>query len=158
LKLLDNLEDLVDRRARHVFHRAWGVDLDSFFTLTNQIRAALPEEVKKAVRITEESGRIIAGAHEEADRIVGEAKEHAALLVSNDEITRQATHQAEDIISRAMSEAADIRAGAEDYARRVVANLEDFAARVLDTIRQGRTQLEASASRPAGGPGKSPAE
>jgi len=33
-----------------------------------------------------------------------------------------------------------------------------FAARVLDTIRQGRTQLEASASRPAGGPGKPTAE
>jgi len=44
-----------------------GKDLDRMFALINRIRAALPEEVDRASRITEESEKIISRARQEAE-------------------------------------------------------------------------------------------
>jgi pantetheine-phosphate adenylyltransferase len=142
LKLIDALEDLVEQTRWRMFHRVYGVDEDAFFTLTNKLRASLPEEVKTAARITRDSERILADAQDRAERIITDAKEQAALLVSNDEITRQAQRQAQEIIRRAQEEARQVRGEVTDYSRQVLANLEGYAARVLAAIQQGKERLE----------------
>jgi hypothetical protein len=153
LKLLDQLEDLIDKHPFKLFHRAYGVDLDQFFTLTNRIRATLPEEVKRATQVSRDTERIIAAAKDEAQRITDraereraqtmrEAQEQAALLVSNDEITRQAQEQAADILRRADQEAAEMRQEMDGYARQVLSGLEAYTRRVLAAVQKGKEKLE----------------
>jgi len=152
LKLIDSLEDLVERTRWRMFHRVYGLDEDQFFTLTNRLRASLPEEVKTAARVARDTERILADAQEQAEQVITEAKERAAVLVSNDEITKQAQRQAEEIIRRAQEEARQVRREMDDYSQQVLGNLEAYAARVLAAVRKGKEQLEAPPAHEAEAP------
>ena len=67
LKLIDQLESLVeDSRHLGILNLSIGLDREEFFELTNKLRASLPDEVRKACRVTAESERIVGGAREAA--------------------------------------------------------------------------------------------
>ncbi len=141
LKQLEELERMGEEHRPQLMHRAWGFDLDRFFTQLNRVRSALPEEIKTATRVAQERQQILETAEAERDRLLEEAREQAALLVSNDEVVRRATEQAEEIIQRATSEGVEIRRSAEEYATRALANLEEYVTRVLSAVRAGRERL-----------------
>ena len=151
MELLDKIEELVEK-SRQLFSTAF-VNIDEFYTLTNKIRASLPEDVKSAARITREADHIIADAKEqsaqgidqaqaEAAKIVEDVKAEAARLVDSSEIKRLATAQAKEIIASAEEEARGTKAGADEYANEVLSDLESFATKVLSTIQRGRDKLE----------------
>jgi hypothetical protein len=152
LKMLDKLEGLVEG-AVHLFNKAWFVDLEEFFVLTNRIRASLPEEVKRASRVAVDSDRIVGSAREEAAhmseqarieavRVVESAREEAARLVDSSEINRLATAQAKEIVAASEQTAREVRGGADEYAKEVLTSLENFAAKIIGTIQRGRDKLE----------------
>lgn len=143
LKRLEELERMGEEHRPQVLHRAWGFDLDRFFTQVNRIRSALPEEIKTATRVVQERQRILESAEAERERLLEEAREQAALLVSNDEVVRRATERAEEIIQRATAESNEIRRSAEEYATRALANLEEYVTRVLSAVRSARERLSA---------------
>jgi vacuolar-type H+-ATPase subunit H len=148
------LESLVEG-ARHFLGKAMFVDIDRFFVLTNKIRASLPDEVKKASRITRDSEKVIDAARQEAAtqaesaraeaaRIIEEAKKQASKLVDESEIHKMATAQATGIISSAEETAQRTRNGADDYAREVLAKLENIVADTIGTIQRGKEKLKKS--------------
>src|SRR3990170_1058986 len=100
LKLLDRLEDMLEHRPQFM-NRAWGVDLDMFFTLTRKVRASLPDEVRQARRVQSDQDRIISDAREEAGRVLEDARNQAGLLVSQSEITRTASERSQSLIAQA---------------------------------------------------------
>ena len=142
------MERMGEESRPQFLHRAWGFDLDRFFAQVNRIRAALPEEIKAANRVSQERAQILESAEAERQRLLEEAREQAALLVSNDEIVRRATEQAEEIIQRATTEAGEIRRGAEGYATRVLANLEEYVTRILGAVRTARERLSVGPEEP----------
>jgi vacuolar-type H+-ATPase subunit H len=153
LRLLDELEELIEDKTVKVFHRIWGLSEDEFFMLTNKIRASLPEEVKKANRAAADSDRIMAAAREEAEvilnnarlearRIMDEAKSEATHLVDTSEISKLATVQAREIVSGAENSAREIRRGADEYATQVLSGLEDHLAKLTGSCQRGREKLE----------------
>jgi hypothetical protein len=157
LKLLDRLEEQVED-AIHFWNKAMFVDQDEFFALTNKIRASLPDEVKRASRLANDSDRIVAAARDEANRILEQARAEAAaaieegriqvsLLLDSSEIKRLATAQAKEIIQAAETTAREIRFGADDYSREVLANLENYTSRIIGTVQRGREKLDERLSR-----------
>lgn len=152
LKLLDSLEELAD--STHTFlGKVWGLDYEEFHMLTNKIRASLPDEVRRASRLTSDSDRIVSAAREEAEvikeqaveeanRVVEEARQMAARLVDTSEINRLAKAQAQDIMSNAEASAREVRRGADEYAREVLAAIENHLAKVMGTLQKGREKLE----------------
>lgn len=152
LKLLDELEEHVEG-SKQVMNKALWVDLDEFFARTNKIRASLPEEMKRANRISRESQRILEDAREEARRLLEEARAEAERtvtaaraeaerLVEQGEIRRLATEKAAEIIAAAEQRAEEIRKGAHGYAREVLGNLEVSVNKILASIRKGQEQLQ----------------
>jgi len=152
LKLLDSLEDLAEGSYR-LFGKAWGLDLDEFHMLTNKIRASLPDEVRRASRVANDSDKIVSAAKEEADliveqatvesnRIVDEARQMASKLVDTSEINRLAKAQAQEIMTCAETAARDTRRGADEYAREVLSAVENHLAKVMGTIQKGREKLD----------------
>jgi len=151
-KLIDRLEDLVEN-SRHFFNKAWGIDLEEFYILTNKIKATLPDDVRKATRLTKDSQRIVDEAQMEAqqilertkkecDRILSDAKTEGERLKDNHEITRLATAQAKEMLSQAETGAIEMRRGADEYALEVLTKLENEMARHMTSIQRGREKLE----------------
>lgn len=152
IKLLDKLEELVEDSLQ-VFGRAVWVNADEFFVYTNKIRAFLPEDMKRASRISrdseklledaqQETERVLQGARAEAERYLQEAHSRALQMVAHNEIRRQAEQDAERIMLEAEQNAREVKAGADQYAREVLASLDTFLGRIMGTIQRGRAKLD----------------
>ena len=118
------------------------VDQNAALGLIDELRVAVPEEVRAAKRINAESERIIERAQEEAERIVARAEEQAAFLIDERGLTRAAEEESRRIMSRAEADAEEVRGGADEYAASVLSGLEDDVIRTLQSIRKGIELLD----------------
>jgi phage shock protein A len=121
--------------------------------LVDQLRVAVPEEVRAAKRINAEGERIIEKAQEEAERTIARAQEQAAFLIEERGLTEAAREESERIIAASEAEAEEIRRGADEYAASVLIGLEGDLVRTLQSIKKGVALLDErrSALRGAGG-------
>jgi hypothetical protein len=118
------------------------VDQNAALGLIDELRVAVPEEVRAAKRINSEGERIIEKAQEEAERIVGRAQEQAAFLIDERGLTQAAEAESQRIIEDAHADADHIRAGADDYALSVLEGLEGDVQRTLQSIHKGLGLLD----------------
>jgi cell division septum initiation protein DivIVA len=118
------------------------VDQNAALGLIDELRVAVPEEVRAAKRINAEGERIIEKAQDEAERIVAKAQEQAAFLIDERGLTQAAEAQSRDIIAAARSDGDDIRRGADDYAVSVLVSLEGDVERTLESIKKGIALLD----------------
>jgi vacuolar-type H+-ATPase subunit H len=153
LHLIDRLEALLNEGSHPPLTKKVMIDEQRAWEIIDQMRVAIPEEVKKAKRINQERDRIIAQANEESARIVELGKEEAQQLASETEIAKQAQARAATIVERAQREADALKADADDYTIQVLSKLEEDLAKALSIVRNGLLKLdsERSYAGPAGG-------
>ena len=118
------------------------IDKDAAFDLIDELRAAIPEEIRAAKRINSEGERIIEKAQEEAERIVASAQEQAAFLIEERGLTAAAEEASGRIIAQAQDESAEVRRGADEYAASVLIGLEGEVVRTLQSIKKGIALLD----------------
>ncbi len=118
------------------------VDQNAALGLIDELRVAVPEEVRAAKRINSEGERIIEKAQEEAERIVARAQEQAAFLIDERGLTRAAEDESRRMLARADSDAHEIRRGADEYAVSVLVGLEGDVVRTLQSIKKGIELLD----------------
>lgn len=143
-----DIQHLVDRLEQTLGEsRSFGgylfVNEDRIFNLIDQMRVAIPEEVKRANRIEAEKDRILAQAKEEAERIRGLAKAEAMELVKRDAVVVSAQQRADNIIERARREADVLRRDADAYVVDSLAKLEEDLLRLLSVVRNGMRKVQA---------------
>jgi len=110
--------------------------------LIDQLRVAIPEEVRQARRLNQETDRMLAKAREEAEQIIGAAQEQAALLLQDQSILREAETKAQDVVDRAQGKAEDTMKGADQYAADVLVRLESDLVKTLSIIKKSLEVLE----------------
>jgi len=140
--LVDRLEQALNESFRFPLSAYLFVNEDRVFNIIDQMRVAIPEEVKRANRIEAEKDRILAQAKEEADRIRELAKQEAAELVRRDSISLSSQQRADNILERARREAEALRHDADAYVVEVLINLEEDLLRSLSVVRNGLTKVQ----------------
>ena len=100
--LLDQLEELVSLSKRVPFSGRVMVEENEFLALVDQLRIAVPNEVKQAQRVIRERQAIIQESHEEATRILDAARKRADYFVSQDGILNEARLKSEQILQDAL--------------------------------------------------------
>jgi F0F1-type ATP synthase membrane subunit b/b' len=118
------------------------VDQAAALGLIDELRVAVPEEVRAAKRINAEGERIIEKAQEEAERILARAQEQAAFLIDERGLTQQAEAESRRIVGEAEADAEDVRRGADEYAVNVLVGLEGDVVRTLQSIKKGIDLLD----------------
>ena len=113
------------------------VDQNAALGLIDELRVAVPEEIRAAKRINTEGERIIEKAQEEAERIVARAQEQAAFLIDERGLTQAADGQSRQIIAESHRDADEIRRGADEYAVSVLVGLEGDVVKTLQSIKKG---------------------
>ena len=96
---------------------------DEFHDVIDQMRTAIPKEIRQAERIQQERERIVAQAKEEAERVLQLAEVDAEKLAEDNKIIDAANQRAQTIIERAQREADVLKVDADDYARGVLESL-----------------------------------
>ena len=123
------------------------VDQNAALGLIDELRVAVPEEVRAAKRINAEGERIIEKAQEEAERVVARAQEQAAFLIEERGLTQAADEESRRIIEDANLDADDVRRGADDYAVAVLDGLRSDVEKTLRSIDKGIGMLDQRRAR-----------
>jgi vacuolar-type H+-ATPase subunit H len=118
------------------------IDRERAYDLLDQLRTAVPEEIRQAKRINEETERIVERAQEESERILARAQEQAAFLIEERELTRAAEQRSKEIVADGQREAEEIRRGADEYAQTVLVHLEGECIKALQSIKRGLALLD----------------
>jgi hypothetical protein len=148
LHLVDRLEELFNKSHAIPLTHNVIVDEDKFLDIIDQMRIAIPEEVKKAQEVFSKKDRVMAQAQEEANRTLQLAREKASDLTEKEALVSDARRRADQIIDQARMDAENIKAGADQYAQDSLLNLEQAMEQLLTQIRNGVQVLEQNRSRP----------
>ena len=142
LHLVDRLEELFNESRPIWLTHSVIVDEDRMLDLIDQMRVAIPEEIKKAQQIIAQRDRVLAQAKEEANRTIGLAREKAEKQMENNELIQAARSKADQIINQAHQEAGMTQQEADRYVVDALANLEGQLAGLLNQVRNGINTLQ----------------
>lgn len=140
--LVDRIEQVLADSRRVPLTASVLVDEERLYSIIDQMRVSIPEEMKRAGRIEAEKDRILAQAHEEAERIRELARQEAADMVRRDTVMASAQQRADTILERARRDADVMRGESDAYAMEVLLKLEEDLLRFLTVIRNGMRKLE----------------
>ena len=97
LHLVDRLEELFNESRPIPFTNNVVVDEDRMLDLIDQMRVAIPEQVKEAQKLLSERDRTLAQAKEEAQRTIKMAREKSEGLLERDSMVEAAHSRADEI-------------------------------------------------------------
>ncbi|MDA1010075.1 MAG: hypothetical protein O2888_01230 [Chloroflexi bacterium] len=164
LHLVDRLEELVAGAQKMPIGNRAIIDRRRMLDLIDQMRVAVPHEVREAQDIVAEREAIRREAEEEGRIIIAQAEERAAELIEEHSITEGAKQRAEEIsveaerrleeqvaavnrdIQQRVQESRRIAreqmAAADEYARELLVRLERQLQAFQNSVRAGVQQLE----------------
>jgi hypothetical protein len=140
--LVDRLEQALNESTRVPLSAYLLVNEEKVYGLLDQLRVAVPEEIKRANRIEAEKDRILAQAKEEAERIRELARQEANELVKRDAIVGAAQNRAENIVERARRDSEALRQDADVYIMEVLNKLEEDLLRTLKVVQNGLQKVQ----------------
>ncbi|MCB2202411.1 hypothetical protein KQH56_00240 [bacterium] len=149
LHLVDRLEELFNESRPIWLTHSVIVDEDRMLDLIDQMRVAVPEEIKKAQQIITQRDRILAQAKEEANRTVTLARDKAEKRLEGNELIQSARSRADEIIEQAHKEAAVTQKEADQYILDSLSRLEAEMSQLLGQVRNGITTLQADNYSPS---------
>lgn len=151
MHLVDRLEDLFNQSRPIPFTHNVVVDEDRILDLIDQMRMAIPDEIREAQKILAQRDRIVAQAQEEANRTLAIAREKSEQLLGRDAMMQAAQGRADQIIVQARAEAENIRRDADDYVMDTLRRLEMELDRSLTQVRNGIMTIDSQHAREVSG-------
>ena len=149
LQLIDRLEELFNAAKAVPFTHNVVVDEDRMLELIDQMRIAIPEEVKKAQQVMAQRDRVMAQAQEEANRTLQLSRDKADQLVQKDMIMQEAQRRADQIVSQARAEAESTRVDADNYVVDTLMQLQDQISKLSGQVSNGIRMVQEDQMRKA---------
>ncbi|MBI5963837.1 MAG: hypothetical protein HY863_10215 [Chloroflexi bacterium] len=137
LQLIDRLEELFNDAKALPFTHNVVVDEDRMLELIDQMRIAIPEEVKKAQQVMAQRDRVMAQAQEEANRTLQLARDKADQMTQKDMVVQEAQRRADQIISQGRAEAEATRADADNYVVDTLMQLQEQITKINNQVSNG---------------------
>ena len=146
------VEDLIDE-LYDVLEKGWSlplsggksfIDSEEAKQILDEIREAIPAEVRKAKAIGADRAQIISEAQREAETIVRVAEEKAKTLVNQEEIVRQAQAKANDIMAQAQVKFREMRKASNDYVEDIMRRTDEAVSASLAELRKTRQSIKST--------------
>ena len=137
LQLIDRLEELFNESKSIPLTRNVMVDEDRMLDIIDQMRIAIPEEVKKAQQLLGQRDRVLAQAQEEANRTLDLARQKADQLSSKEMVVQESQRRGEQILTQARTDAENTRGDADDYVMRSLTQLQAELERISNQVENG---------------------
>lgn len=141
IELLSELEDIIDKSFEIPFFKKTLVNKEQILALINDISIQLPDELRVAKSIAEDSKRIISDAQKQADAKVKEVEQKILGLIDEHEITKKAVANANEIIAKAQKDGREIRLASLKFADDILEKVENDFKAVNDKVKQCRSEL-----------------
>ena len=126
-RIFEDIYNLVTEANRIPLTDKVIIEANDLADALDELKAAIPKEVRNASQVLEEQKSIVNKAYEDADRIVEQAKAEAERIVAIAEAEAERMIKQEEIVKEASVIAEEIKANALRYQEEVKAEAEDFA-------------------------------
>ena len=147
-ELLDTIEDALEESATVPLSGGKRiVDVEQIRDYLDEVRAALPGELRQAQQIVNDRAQIVDSANAQAQAIVKKAEERARILVSDAEIVKAAQQRASEITSAAQTEARTLRQTVTDYCENMLRTTEDTMVENAAQVKNIRASLRQNAKK-----------
>ena len=147
-ELLDTIEDTLEESAGMPLSGGKRiVDVEQIRDYLDEVRAALPGELRQAQQIVNDRAQIVDSANAQAQAIVKKAEERARILVSEAEIVKAAQQRAGEIVSAAQTEARTVRQTVTDYCENMLRTTEDTMVENAAQVKNIRNSLRQNAKK-----------
>ena len=147
-ELLDTIEDALEESAGMPLSGGKRiVDVEQIRDYLDEVRAALPGELRQAQQIVNDRAQIVDSANAQAQAIVKKAEERARILVSDAEIVKAAQQRASEITSAAQTEARTLRQTVTDYCESMLRTTEDTMVENAAQVKNIRASLRQNAKK-----------
>ncbi len=134
--LLDKLENIIAGAWRIPMTKGkCAVSAQEIQNLIDDIRLALPKEIKQAKIIVEDRNNILNDARQEAKNIVASAQKQAKYIISETYIVKQSKRTASKMLLEAKHKTNDMRQNTNDYVESLIDNLEKALQLTLKNFR-----------------------
>lgn len=144
-ELIDELYDMVEKAWNLPLSRGRAMlDVEEVKEILDEIREALPQEIRQAKAIVADRSQIISDARREAETIVRVAEERARTLVNQDEIVRQAQQKANELLAQSQARFREMRKASNDYIDDLMRRTDEGLATNLAELRKTRQNIKAS--------------
>lgn len=148
LHLIDRLEEILNESRPIPLTHTVLVDEDKVLDLIDQMRVAIPEEVKKAQQVLAQRDRILAQAQEEANRTLALARERSEQMVERESIVQAAQARASDVGTQEIAHIKQIQQEADTYVLESLTHLEMELDRMITQVRNGIQTLQTDKETP----------
>lgn len=146
-RLLDMLYERVeDAKAPALKPNMSMVDRDEMLDLLDEVRAALPIELKRAQELLAAREKFVDEAKRDVERMMRQAELEAKSKVSDSEVLYAAKEQARQIVARAEERARQLYQVTNEYSEDALARTEEAVQAALDEVKQQRVRFRTASS------------
>ena len=129
-KLFEEFYNMIAGARNVPFTEKIMLDEDDLVNLIEDLKNAIPREIKSATQVLEEQKNIVNKAYADADRIVQQAKNEAERILGVAQAEADAKIQQEEVVKQASAVAEEIKANALRYQEETKAAADEYALRV----------------------------
>lgn len=140
--ILKELEEYIQSASRVPLTGKIIIDGEQVLSCVERIFAALPEELKQARQVLEQSDKLLESVEGQGKRIIQDAREQAMHLLQETEIYKEASQRAESLINQAEKASVELRHESVLYSDDVLSQLEANLEKILHTIKKNREDLQ----------------
>ena len=143
--MIDELYAMVEKAwSLPLSHGRAVLDGDEVKKILDEIKQALPQEIRQAKAIVADRSQIISDARQEAETIVRLAEERKKAMINQHEIVKQAQQKSNDMISQTQAKIREMRKASNDYIDDLMKRTDDALAANLAELRKTRQNIKAS--------------
>ena len=117
------------------------VNAEILQNLIDDLKLALPKEIKQAKIIVEDKDEILNNAMREAESIVQTAQNKAKKMIVKEEITRHAQNAAHNIYEQARTQTTELRKRTNSYVEEIFVKVEQDLIRILKEFKETHSDV-----------------
>lgn len=136
LELIDALEDLIVQSRRLPVGGNLVVDRKRMLDVIDQMRLAVPADLRQAKQVLETRDQVIATAHDEARRALDRAEAERARMLAESAIVREAYERSQQMLMDAEAQSRQVVAEADATAAAHMSEAAEAASKQLDDADQ----------------------
>lgn len=129
---LSQLEEMVRDAKSMPLSSSALLNRDEVLDLIEDLKTALPDEIKQARWVVKDREELLAKARRDAEAMVEQARAEQLRLASHEAVMQRAKEEAERIVLEADEDARRLRLEAEDYVDGKLAQLEGTLQKILE--------------------------
>jgi hypothetical protein len=147
LYLVDRLENLLSTSRKMPLVNQIIVKESDIYSILDQMRTTIPEEVKQARRLLQEKERILAQAQAEASALLSRAREESERAMNREGLLRVAEERSQELVHRASEHSQELVRRAEEHSEQMKIEADAYVAETLHNLKEHLMSVETDVSR-----------